>query len=63
VVASGAFVDIGVKQDGLVHISQPADRYVQDLFEEVSVGDVVPVKVINVDLGRGRIGQSMKEVG
>ena len=59
----GAFVDIGVKQDGLVHISQLADRYVKNPFEVVSVGDVVTVKVIKVDLDRGRIGLSMKEVG
>jgi uncharacterized protein len=63
VVAFGAFVDIGVKQDGLVHISQLANRYVNDPFEVVSVGDVVTVKVIMVDLDRGRIGLSMKEVG
>ena len=56
----GAFVDIGVKQDGLVHISQLADRYMKDPFEVVSVGDVVTVKVIKVDLERGRIGLSMK---
>jgi uncharacterized protein len=63
VVAFGAFVDIGVKQDGLVHISQLANRYVNDPFEVVSVGDVVTVKVIMVDLDRGRIGLSMKEAG
>jgi uncharacterized protein len=62
VVAFGAFVDIGVKQDGLVHISQLANRYVSDPFEVVSVGDVVTVKVIKVDLDRGRIGLSMKEL-
>lgn len=53
VVAFGAFMDIGVKQDGLVHVSQMADRYGEDPFEVVSVGDVVTVKVINVDLDRG----------
>jgi uncharacterized protein len=62
VVDFGAFVDIGVKQDGLVHISQLADRFVKDPFEIVKVGDVVKVKVINVDAGRGRIGLSMKQV-
>jgi len=63
VVDFGAFVDIGVKQDGLVHVSQMADRYVKNPFEVVSVGDVVTVKVITVDLDRGRIGLSMKDVG
>ena len=60
VVPFGAFVDIGVKQDGLVHISEMADRYVQDPLEVVHVGDVVQVRVIRVDLERGRIGLSMK---
>lgn len=63
VVDFGAFVDIGVKQDGLVHISQLADRYIKNPFEVVSVGDVVKVKVVKVDKERGRIGLSMKEVG
>ncbi len=62
VVDFGAFVDIGVKQDGLVHISQLADRYVKNPFEVVSVGDVVKVKVIKVDPERGRIALSMREV-
>ncbi len=62
VVDFGAFVDIGVKQDGLVHISQMADRYVRNPFEVVGVGDVVTVRVISVDLERGRIGLSMKEL-
>ena len=60
VVAFGAFVDIGVKQDGLVHVSQMADRYVKNPFEVVSVGDVVEVEGISIDLDRGRIGLSMK---
>jgi len=60
VVDFGAFVDIGVKQDGLVHVSKMADRYVKNPFEVVSVGDVVRVEVISIDLDRGRIGLSMK---
>ena len=63
VVDFGAFVDIGVKQDGLVHVSQMADRYVRNPHEVVAVGDVVEVRVINVDIERGRIGLSMKEQG
>jgi uncharacterized protein len=62
VVDFGAFVDIGVKQDGLVHVSQMAERYIKNPFEVVRVGDVVSVKVISVDLERGRIGLSMKGV-
>jgi uncharacterized protein len=61
VVDFGAFVDIGVKQDGLVHVSQMADRYVKNPLEVVSVGDVVEVKVISLDPERGRIGLSMKK--
>jgi uncharacterized protein len=60
VVDFGAFVDIGVKQDGLVHISQMADRYVQNPHNVVSVGDVVDVTVLEVDLDRGRIALSMR---
>lgn len=60
VVDFGAFVDIGVKQDGLVHVSKMADRYVKDPFEVVSVGDVVKVEVISIDIDRGRISLSMK---
>ncbi|MFQ5612903.1 MAG: Tex family protein [Anaerolineae bacterium] len=62
VVDFGAFVDIGVKQDGLVHISQMADRYINSPHEVVSIGDVVQVKVLSVDAERGRIGLSMKGV-
>jgi uncharacterized protein len=61
VVDFGAFVDIGVKQDGLVHVSQMAERYVKNPLEVVSVGDVVEVKVISIDLERGRIGLSMRK--
>jgi uncharacterized protein len=61
VVDFGAFVDIGVKQDGLVHVSRLAERYVRNPHEVVSVGDVVDVTVVSVDLERGRIGLSMKQ--
>jgi uncharacterized protein len=61
VVDFGAFVDVGVKQDGLVHVSKMADRYVRNPFEVVGVGDVVDVTVISLDLDRGRIGLSMRE--
>jgi uncharacterized protein len=61
VVDFGAFVDIGVKQDGLVHISRMADRYVKDPYSVVAVGDVVDVTVVEVDLERGRIGLSMRD--
>ena len=50
VIDFGAFVDIGVHQDGLVHISQISDKYIKHPLEVVSVGDVVDVKVISVDL-------------
>jgi uncharacterized protein len=62
VVAFGAFVDIGVHQDGLVHISQLANRFVKDPAEVVTVGQKVRVKVLSVDLDRGRLGLSMKAV-
>ncbi|RMH63005.1 MAG: RNA-binding transcriptional accessory protein [Calditrichaeota bacterium] len=61
VVDFGAFVDIGVKQDGLVHVSQMAARYVKNPLEVVAVGDIVNVKVVSIDLERGRIGLSMKK--
>jgi len=61
VVDFGAFVDIGVKQDGLVHVSKMADHYVRNPFDVVSVGDIVDVTVISVDLDRGRIGLSMRD--
>lgn len=58
----GAFVDIGVHQDGLVHISELSDRYVKNPMEVVSVGDIVKVRVLDVDTGRKRISLSMKGV-
>ncbi|HWJ03583.1 MAG TPA: Tex family protein [Verrucomicrobiae bacterium] len=62
VVDFGAFVDIGVKQDGMVHISQLSNRYIKHPMEAVAVGDIVKVKVINVDLTRQRIALSMKDI-
>ncbi len=61
VIDFGAFVDIGVHQDGLVHISQMADRYVKHPLDVVSVGDVVDVRVLSVDLKKERIQLSMLE--
>jgi len=61
VAAFGAFVDIGVHQDGLVHVSQLADRFVKDPHEAVKAGDVVTVRVLEVDTARKRIGLSMRK--
>ena len=61
VAAFGAFVDIGVHQDGLVHISQLADKFVSDPHEVVKAGDVVKVRVVEVDVPRKRIGLTMKK--
>ena len=60
VIDFGAFVDIGVHQDGLVHISQMTERYIKHPLEAVSVGDVVEVKVLSVDLEKKRISLTMK---
>ena len=60
VVDFGAFVDIGVKQDGLVHVSEMADRYVRNPLDVAGVGDVVTVRVLGIDHQRGRIQLSMK---
>ena len=59
VIDFGAFVDIGVHQDGLVHISRMADRYIRHPSEVVSVGDVVKVFVVDVDVKKKRIALSM----
>ena len=60
VAAFGAFVDVGVHQDGLVHVSQLADKFVKDPHEVVKAGDVVKVRVVEVDVQRKRIALSMK---
>ena len=61
VAAFGAFVDIGVHQDGLVHVSHLAERFIKDPNEAVKVGEIVKVKVLAVDLPRKRISLSIKE--
>ena len=60
IIDFGAFVDIGVHQDGLVHISQMTDRYIKHPLEAVKLGDVVEVKVLSVDVAKKRIGLTMK---
>ncbi len=60
VIDFGAFIDIGVHQDGLVHISQMTDKFIKHPMEVVSVGDIVEVKVLSVDLAKKRIGLTMK---
>jgi protein Tex len=61
VAAFGAFVDIGVHQDGLVHVSQLADRFIKNPHEVVKAGDIVKVRVVDVDLPRKRIALSMRK--
>lgn len=61
VIDFGAFVDIGVHQDGLVHISEICDRYIKHPSEELTVGQIVKVKVISLDLAKKRIGLSIKK--
>ena len=63
VIDFGAFVDIGVHQDGLVHISQITDKYIKHPSEFLSVGDVVTVRVLDVDMNKKRIGLTMKGIG
>ena len=61
VIDFGAFVDIGVHQDGLVHISEICERYIKHPSEELTVGQIVKVKVINLDVAKKRIGLSIKK--
>ena len=58
----GMFVDINVHQDGLVHISEVANKFVKNISELYSIGDVVKVKVLSVDVEKKRIGLSIKQV-
>ena len=58
----GAFVDIGIKGDGLVHISQISDKFVKNPMDELSVGDIVKVKVISIDLEKNKVALSMKNI-
>ena len=60
VIDFGAFVYIGVKHDGLVHISEMSDKYIKNPSDIVSVGDIVKVKVIKIDKERQKVGLSMK---
>jgi len=60
VVDFGAFVDIGVKQDGLIHISQFGERFIKHPMEVVAVGDIIKVRVLDVDLRRNRVALTMK---
>ena len=59
----GAFVDVGVHQDGLVHVSELDQRFIKDPTEVVAVGDIIRVKVLQVDLERRRIALSRKQAG
>ncbi len=62
ITAFGAFVDMGIKESGLVHISEMADRFVENVSDIVSIGDKIKVKVISVDIKRKRISLSMKSL-
>ncbi|MFS8541938.1 MAG: S1 RNA-binding domain-containing protein, partial [Tissierellales bacterium] len=62
VVDFGVFVDIGVKQDGLIHISQLSNQYIKHPKEVLKVGDIIKVKILDVDITRRRISLSMKDV-
>jgi uncharacterized protein len=61
IVDFGAFIDIGVHQDGLVHISEIADRYIKHPLEVLQIEAVVPVKILSIDRERNRIALSIKQ--
>ena len=58
----GAFVDVGVKHDGLVHISQISDKFIKNPSEVVAIGDIVKVKVIDIDMDKQKVKLTMKEI-
>ena len=62
ITAFGAFVDVGVQQDGLVHISELSNKFIKNPMDVVSVGDEVKVKIIGLDLGRNKVSLSIKQV-
>lgn len=62
IVDFGAFIDIGVKHDGLVHISQISEKFIKHPMEVLSVGDIVKVRVLGIDTARERVSLSMKEI-
>lgn len=63
IIDFGAFVDIGVHQDGLVHISEISDKFIKHPLDALKIGQIVKVKVIQVDPNKKRIGLSIKQVG
>ena len=63
VVDFGAFVDIGLKQDGLVHISEMSDKFIKNPLDVVQVGDTINVTILSIDKERERISLSMKKKG
>ena len=62
VIDFGAFIDIGVKHDGLVHISELSDKYIKNPRDVVSVGDIVKVKVLSIDLEKQKVALTMKGI-
>jgi uncharacterized protein len=61
VIDFGAFVDIGIKNDGLVHISQMSDKFIKHPMDIVSIGDIVKVWVLSVDGNKGRVSLTMRQ--